>query len=87
MVVGVAPRMHSISGCSRVGHLQRGKYQEHGRSHDGMVSSSVHLLSFPSFMSVQHLVLGIANSVLAIYIDYFGMLASVEVVYVFICAA
>jgi hypothetical protein len=36
-----------------------------------MVFPSIHLLSFPSFMSVQHLVVGFASSVLAICVDCF----------------
>jgi len=66
LAMGVVPRMHSISGRSLAGHLQRGRKQEHGRSHDGMVFSGVRSLIFPAFMSVKHLVVGCAISVLAI---------------------
>jgi len=38
--VGVAPRVHCISECSRVGHLQ------HGRSHDSMVFSGCSFIKF-----------------------------------------
>lgn len=42
LVVGGAPKMHSIHGLSRVGHLQLGKHHVHWSSHEGMVLSSVH---------------------------------------------
>ena len=47
-----------------------------------MVFSDVRLLSFFMFMSVKHLVVGCANSVLAIAWIAFVMFASEEVVYV-----
>lgn len=65
LIEGVVPRMHSISGHIHTGHLQHGREQEHGRSHDSKAFSGVHSLSFPTFMSMKHLAVGCASNVLA----------------------
>ena len=43
--VGKAPRMHNMSGLSRVGHSHFGTHHVHG-SHEGMVLSGVRSLIY-----------------------------------------
>ena len=71
LAIDVAIRMHSILGWSLCKALATWKVARAWGSHDDMVFSSIHLLSLPSFMSVQHLVVGSANRVLAICVDCF----------------